>query len=81
MVREGISNAVRHGHATAVTVRVSVDDDLCIEVIDNGCGIGETGTESGLANLARRADACNGEFSVGAIDTGGTELRWSAPLT
>ena len=80
VVREGISNAVRHGHATAVTIRVSVDDDLCIEVIDNGCGIGETGTESGLANLARRADACNGEFSVGAVDTGGTELRWSAPL-
>ena len=81
VVREAVSNAVRHGHATAITVRISVDDDLCIEVIDNGWGIGETGTESGLANLRRRARECSGEFSVARGEAAGTELRWCAPLS
>jgi signal transduction histidine kinase len=80
VVREAVSNAVRHGHATAVTVRISVNDDFCIEVVDNGCGIGDTGTESGLANLRRRARDCNGEFTTTAAESGGTELRWCAPL-
>lgn len=80
VVREAVSNAVRHGHATAITVRISVDDDLCIDVIDNGCGIGDTGTESGLANLRRRVRECSGEFSVSTGEAGGTELRWCAPL-
>ncbi|OBF25069.1 GAF domain-containing protein [Mycobacterium sp. ACS4331] len=80
VVREAVSNAVRHGHATEITIRVSVNDDLCIAVIDNGSGIGDTGTESGLANLRKRAQDCGGEMSVAAIESGGTELRWWAPL-
>lgn len=80
VVREAVSNAVRHGHAGEVTVRVSVNDDLCIEVYDNGCGIGDTGTESGLANLRRRAEESGGTFSVSVRESGGTELRWTAPL-
>ena len=57
-----------------------VDDNLSIEVLDNGVGIGDTGTESGLANLRRRAADCHGVFSVAARDTGGTALLWSAAL-
>ena len=38
VVREALSNAVRHSGATELTVLVNVEDDLCIEVIDNGRG-------------------------------------------
>ncbi|XTK97623.1 ATP-binding protein [Mycobacterium tuberculosis] len=38
VVREAVSNAVRHAKASTLTVRVKVDDDLCIEVTDNGAG-------------------------------------------
>ncbi len=41
VVREAVSNAVRHAHATTLTVTVKVDDDLSIEVVDNGRGISE----------------------------------------
>jgi two-component system, NarL family, sensor histidine kinase DevS len=41
VVREALSNAVRHAGATTVTVRVAVDDDLSIEVSDNGRGMPE----------------------------------------
>lgn len=80
VVREAVSNAVRHADATEVTVRVTVADDLCIEVADNGRGIDGSVTESGLRNLRTRADDAAGTFTVGGRAGGGTVLRWSAPL-
>ena len=47
VVREAVSNAVRHANATTLTVTVSVGDDLCIEVIDNGKGIADDVTPAG----------------------------------
>ena len=80
VVREAVSNAVRHAGATALTITVRVEDDVCIEVSDNGCGMPDDVTASGLDNLRRRADGAGGEFSVAAAPGGGTVLRWSAPL-
>ena len=80
VVREAVSNAVRHSGATELAVQVRIDDDLTITVTDNGCGVGEHLAESGLANLRRRADEMGGGFSVGAAAAGGTALSWSAPL-
>ncbi|BCI90348.1 hypothetical protein NIIDMKKI_55540 [Mycobacterium kansasii] len=61
-------------------VRVKVADDLCIEVSDNGCGMPDQFTASGLTNLRRRAEEAGGEFAIEATASGGTLLRWSAPL-
>lgn len=80
VVREAVSNAARHAQATTLTVRVTVDDDLRIEVSDNGCGMPDEFTASGLINLRRRAEEAGGEFSVESGSSGGTLLRWSAPL-
>ncbi|BCQ09554.1 histidine kinase [Mycobacterium heckeshornense] len=66
VVREAVSNAVRHAHATTLTVRVKVEDELCIEVIDNGCGMPENITASGLTNLRRRAEQASGAFTLEA---------------
>lgn len=80
VVREAVSNAVRHGHAAEVSVDVKVADDLCIEVMDNGSGISGDISESGLANLRRRAEDSGGFLTVEKAADGGTVLRWSAPL-
>ncbi|GLP76772.1 histidine kinase [Mycobacterium antarcticum] len=80
VVREAASNAVRHGGATELSVLITVDDDLSIEVTDNGCGIGENVTPSGLTNLRNRAEDSGGTFSVAKSGARGTVLRWSAPL-
>jgi two-component system sensor histidine kinase DevS len=80
VVREAVSNAVRHAHATELSIDVKVADDLCIEVLDNGPGISGDITESGLANLRRRAEESGGFLTVEKAADGGTLLRWSAPL-
>ncbi len=86
VVREAISNVVRHADAANVTVTVAVDDNLTITVVDDGSGLGDDTTHSGLANLAARATECGGELTVGMGTEGtgsagsGTRLVWSVPL-
>jgi signal transduction histidine kinase len=80
VVREAVSNAVRHANATTLTVNVKVEDDLGIEVTDNGQGMPADVTGSGLANLRQRAEDVGGVCTVENAPTGGTLLRWSAPL-
>ncbi|HJT04514.1 MAG TPA: ATP-binding protein, partial [Pseudonocardiaceae bacterium] len=80
VVREGVSNAVRHAQASAITVTAEAGDELVIEVIDDGVGIPEQAARSGLANLERRAAACGGTVTVAARPGGGTRLTWCAPL-
>jgi signal transduction histidine kinase len=80
VMREAVSNAVRHAHATTLTVTVKVDDDLVIEVADNGRGISERTKSSGLTNMHYRAQQAGGTFTVDTPSSGGTMLRWTAPL-
>ena len=80
VVREAVSNAVRHADATTLTINVVVEDELCIEVIDNGQGISDDITGSGLTNLRQRAQDAGGTFTLESAAEGGTVLRWCAPL-
>ncbi|ORB28661.1 histidine kinase [Mycolicibacterium parafortuitum] len=80
VVREGVSNAVRHAKASRLAVSVAAADELCIEVVDDGRGLPPDITGSGLTNLRERAAAVGGSFTVEAGPQGGTRLRWCAPL-
>jgi signal transduction histidine kinase len=80
VVREGISNAVRHASAGAVTVTLDVADDVVVEVVDNGTGLDAEAPRSGLHNLEERARRRGGGLAVVCAADGGTRLRWHAPL-
>ena len=80
VVREAVSNAVRHADAQSLSITVRVEDELAIEVVDDGCGMPAEVTPSGLINLRRRAYDVGGDFTVAGAEGGGTVLRWSAPL-
>jgi two-component system, NarL family, sensor histidine kinase DevS len=80
VVREAVSNAVRHAHATTLAVTVKVEDELSIEVVDNGRGMSDCTKRSGLANIHYRAQQVGGTFTLDTPPIGGTLLRWSAPL-
>lgn len=70
--REGTSNAIRHGHAKAIDIRVDLADDLIeIRVADDGEGVlGES-----LAGLGTEMfdDTCL-RWRLGPLQHGGSEL-------
>ncbi|MEV0646408.1 GAF domain-containing sensor histidine kinase [Phytomonospora sp. NPDC050363] len=80
VVREAISNVIRHADASTVTVTVDVSKDLVVEVRDDGRGLPADVARSGLANLAERAESCGGHLSVTSTEGGGTRLAWCVPL-
>jgi signal transduction histidine kinase len=81
VVRELVSNAVKHSGAVELVVTLTADDRLTVEVRDNGRGIPEGGRRSGLVNVARRAERLRGTFQIGRGPSGGAVLRWSVPLS
>lgn len=81
VLREALSNVVRHAGATAVAISLSVADEVIVEVRDDGAGFEpDAGRRSGLANLEVRAQRVGGAFVIAAGAPTGTSLRWSAPL-
>lgn len=81
VLRETVSNAIRHARAAALSVELRVGDDVTVEVTDDGIGISpDIDRRSGLANLAARAESAGGYFAVAPGPGGGTTVRWQAPL-
>lgn len=80
VLREGLSNALRHSGATSIGVRIVADDVLSVQVSDNGTGIPTDVAYRGLDNLTGRADDCDGNFTVETTQGEGTTLIWEVPL-
>ncbi|MDQ1578318.1 MAG: hypothetical protein QOE21_1005 [Microbacteriaceae bacterium] len=79
VVREALTNVVKHASASTVSVSVAVADGaVVVTTVDDGVGLTMSGRRSGLANLDSRADARGGSFDIGTID-GKTNAVWSAP--
>ncbi|WP_051570544.1 GAF domain-containing protein [Cryptosporangium arvum] len=87
VLREALSNAARHAHATRVEVGITAKDaqagrraEITLEVRDDGIGTGPTDDRSGLADLRARAERHGGTFLVAPALPNGTCLSWTAPL-
>lgn len=80
VARESLTNVVKHSRAKNASLNVSVaGDDVVLEVVDDGVGMGTSSRRSGLANIEQRAVDRGGRFE---LDSGshGTRVRWRAPL-
>ncbi|GGQ26240.1 histidine kinase [Streptosporangium pseudovulgare] len=81
VLREALSNVVRHAKATRVGVHAGLAGGrLTLLVEDDGVGLPADGRRSGLRNLRERADRLGGAFHVDVPPGGGTRLTWSVPL-
>lgn len=82
--KEALNNVVRHARAKQVWLRISVgDEQLIVEVADNGQGISavapDTGSD-GLANMTERLQSIGGECRITSDAQKGTAVRFRAPL-
>jgi signal transduction histidine kinase len=77
IVREAVSNAGRHAHASVVTVKLDTNDGVALEVHDDGEGFDVTQTPAGfgLTGMRERAEAIGGIFTVSAGPQGGSTVR------
>lgn len=83
VLREALTNAGKHAHATKFVVTLSVGSEVTLEVADNGKGIAlllEGGAGLGLSNLRGRAEKLRGTFEVQSAQGGGTRVIWCVPL-
>ncbi|MEU8264521.1 GAF domain-containing sensor histidine kinase [Micromonospora sp. NPDC048999] len=81
VLREALSNAVRHAQADRVSVTVLVDAGwVTVTVTDDGVGCDPEAARSGLVNLRERAERLDGDFALSRVRPHGTEVRWSVPL-
>lgn len=85
VVREALTNAVRHGRATTAHVMVVVAGDrLTVTVVNDGRSFRKPESSpaiSGLANMRRRAQWRGGSLDIRQPDTApGARLRWSVLL-
>ena len=82
VVSEALTNAAKHGHASAVTVTAEVADDvLHVLVRDDGAGGADFAHGTGLVGLKDRVEALGGRLSLESPRDEGTTLRAELPLT
>jgi signal transduction histidine kinase len=81
VVSEGLSNAIRHSGADAISVSVGVvKGRVTVVITDNGAGFDEPEKRRGLANLEDRARMLDGECTITSAPDAGTSLEWSVPV-
>jgi signal transduction histidine kinase len=78
---EALTNAARHSHATACHVRLTLNDQLHLEVRDNGQGLpAKYKSGVGINSMQERAAELGGVCSVENALGGGTRVAASLPL-
>jgi signal transduction histidine kinase len=82
IVQEGLTNALKHAHASDADVTVCYrPDELEIEVRDNGRGSATTdGLGHGLIGVRERVKIYGGKMSAGTATNGGFVLSTRLPL-
>ena len=83
IAQEAVSNAVRHGRATAIEVSLEESDSgVKLSVADNGTGLPSPlplHDGLGLRTMADRARSIGGQFYIHAAALGGAEVICVAP--
>ena len=85
VVKEALSNIVKHARATEVWLRLSVKDKtLSLIIEDNGCGFDlahsalrtpHSALGNGLVNMRERLAQLGGQFTVDSIPGQGTRIE------
>ena len=82
IVREAVSNAIRHGRADSVTVRLARGDCLRLTIEDDGGGLAEgepDGRGFGIVSMRERAQALGGTVELSPAPDRGVRVEVRLP--
>lgn len=80
IIRESLSNIVRHSHASHALIRLKISQGQCLEVLieDNGTGVNEDKARSdsfGLQIMQERANRIGAHFNISNRAEGGCRVH------
>lgn len=81
--QEAIANAVRHAHASILTIRLKYSENLaCLQIEDNGAGFvrGDGLMGFGIRGMQRRAKSISADFQINSKPGAGTLVQITASL-
>jgi signal transduction histidine kinase len=80
LVSESLANVGKYAQATVASVEVTRrEDDVLVEIVDDGVGGADENRGSGLRGLADRVEALGGKLRVWSPIGGGTRVRAEIP--
>jgi signal transduction histidine kinase len=81
ITHEALTNVARHAQARTCVVRLVVDEDVTVEIVDDGVGIhAERSAGVGLTSMQERASELGGSCVVQSVPKGGTRVLVCLPL-
>lgn len=82
IVREALANTAKHAGASAVTVRIELEESLVLEVVDDGSGFepDQLAVGRGLENIRDRVRAVGGALEIRSAPGEGTTIAVDVPM-
>lgn len=81
IAKESIHNIARHSGAENASLSFYCNSEFCMEITDNGRGIGITGSNGrGMENIRSRAKELGGKIELSSSESGGLSLLLKIPL-
>src|SRR5215203_3746599 len=81
IVQEALTNVARHARAKSCVVRLAVNEEVGLEIVDDGVGIpAERSAGVGLSSMRERASELGGSCAVQSVPEGGTRVLVRLPL-
>jgi signal transduction histidine kinase len=81
ITQEALTNVARHARARTCIVRLSINDEVTLETVDDGVGIPEGRNAGvGLSSMRERASELGGACLIQSVPDGGTRVIVRLPL-